>query len=265
MAIGGSGGVFAPSLFAGAMLGSAFGTGAHAVFGGTPAGAFGLLGMGAVFAAAARAPITAVLIIFELTGDYTIVPPLMIAVVIATGLASRLSADSIYTLKLRRRGIDVDQPRSPRLDAIPVAEAMRPLPEPLAPSASVPEMLARFATDSELTIPVIEIENGTVCGVVSAEALEAALAEDDGLCARDVMHLTPMLHADDSLEQAVRVLAQSGDEAVPVLAAADGQPVGWISHRDLLSAYLRRVDPRPTDGDATDDAVPSADDALSAA
>ncbi len=236
MAIGGSGGVFAPSLFAGAMLGSAFGSGAHALFGGTPAGAFGLLGMGAVFAAAARAPITAVLIIFELTGDYAIVPPLMVAVVIATGLADRLSPDSIYTLKLRRRGIDLDQPKAPGLDAIPVSEAMRPLPEPLAPSASVPEMLARFASGSALAIPVVDADGATILGVVSAEAVEAALPDDGVVYARDIMHLTDTLHASDPLEHAIRVLAQSGDEGVPVLAVTDGQAVGWITHRDLLGA-----------------------------
>lgn len=66
--------------------------------------------MAAVFAGAARAPITAVLIVFEMTGDYSIILPLMLAVVIATGLSHRLSADSIYTTKLRRRGIDIDRP-----------------------------------------------------------------------------------------------------------------------------------------------------------
>lgn len=115
MAIGGSGGVFAPSLFIGAMLGSAFGVGAHDLLptATAGAGAYGLVGMAAVFAAAARAPITAVLIVFELTGDYSIILPLMLAVVVATGLSRLLAADTIYTLKLRRRGIDIDRPARP--------------------------------------------------------------------------------------------------------------------------------------------------------
>lgn len=115
MAIGGSGGVFAPSLFIGAMLGSAYGVGAHDLLPGATAsaGAYGLVGMAAVFAAAGRAPITAVLIVFELTGDYAIILPLMLAVVVATGLSHLLSADSIYTLKLRRRGIDIERPAHP--------------------------------------------------------------------------------------------------------------------------------------------------------
>jgi CIC family chloride channel protein len=110
MAIGGSGGVFAPSLFIGAMLGDAFGTGIHDLLPGATAGAgaYGLVGMAAVFAAAGRAPITAVLIVFELTGNYSVILPLMLAVVVATALSHLLSEDSIYTMKLRRRGIDIE-------------------------------------------------------------------------------------------------------------------------------------------------------------
>jgi hypothetical protein len=88
----------------------------------------------AVFAASARAPITAVLIIFELTGDYRIVLPLMVAVVIATALSNSFTRDTIYTLKLRRRGIDIDDAtQTPTLmGQIKVAEAMGKLPRPLA-------------------------------------------------------------------------------------------------------------------------------------
>ena len=113
MWIGGSGGVFAPSLFMGAMLGSAYGAVAHTIVPRSSrhaAGAYGLVGMGAVFAATSRAPITAVIIIFELTGDYRIILPLMFAIVVATALSNAMTRDTIYTLKLRRRGIDIDAP-----------------------------------------------------------------------------------------------------------------------------------------------------------
>jgi CIC family chloride channel protein len=134
MWIGGSGGVFAPSLFMGAMLGSAYGSIAHRLLPhlAAAAGAYGLVGMGAVFAAAARAPITAVLIVFELTGDYRIILPLMFAIVVATALSGALTRDTIYTLKLRRRGIAIDEPPFPET-AIPVANAMGALPEPMLP------------------------------------------------------------------------------------------------------------------------------------
>ncbi|RLV50095.1 chloride channel protein [Nocardioides mangrovicus] len=109
--IGGSGGVFAPSLFCGAMLGAAFGELVHAVDPGAgPAGAYALIGMGAVFAGAARAPVTAVVILFELTGEYSIILPMMLAIVLATGASHLVSADTVYTRKLLRRGIDLEQP-----------------------------------------------------------------------------------------------------------------------------------------------------------
>ncbi|TWE23436.1 CIC family chloride channel protein [Prauserella muralis] len=108
--IGGSGGVFAPSLFIGAMGGTAFGMVVHSALPAitAPAGVYGLIGMGAAFAGAARAPITAVIVLFELTGQYTVILPLMTAIVIATLAGRALSRDTIYTAKLRRRGIDLD-------------------------------------------------------------------------------------------------------------------------------------------------------------
>nr|WP_308288825.1 chloride channel protein [Streptomyces humicola] len=132
--IGGSGGVFAPSLFMGAMLGSAFGATAHDLAPGITGqpGAYALIGMGAVFAGAARAPITAVIIMFELTGEYSIILPLMTAIVLATGISRTLSRDTIYTLKLRRRGIDIDHtPATAPLAGITVGAVMEPVPATL--------------------------------------------------------------------------------------------------------------------------------------
>jgi CIC family chloride channel protein len=127
--------VFAPSLFIGAMFGSAFGQSAGhllpAVSG--PPGAYALIGMGAVFAGAARAPITAVVIMFELTGDYTVILPLMAAIALAAGVSALLSRDTIYTLKLRRRGIDLDVPLPQGL--LP-GRTLRDVMEPAPPAAS---------------------------------------------------------------------------------------------------------------------------------
>lgn len=103
MGIGGSGGVFAPSLFIGATLGAAFGL----VTSPADVPAFALVGMAAVFAGSARAPITAVAIMVELTGEYGLIAPFMLAVALATGVSRLLSRDTVYTLKLTRRGIDL--------------------------------------------------------------------------------------------------------------------------------------------------------------
>jgi chloride channel protein, CIC family len=110
--IGGSGGVFAPSLFTGAMAGTAFGIIADHLFGPAagPAAIYGVIAMGAVFASAAQAPLTAIASVAEMTGNYGLILPVMLAVGVATGLARRLSYGTIYTRKLLRRGIDIELP-----------------------------------------------------------------------------------------------------------------------------------------------------------
>jgi CIC family chloride channel protein len=127
---GGSGGVFAPSLYMGAMLGGSFGALAHMVFPEWTAGsgAYAMVGMAAFFAAAAKAPTTSILILFEMTNDYRIMLPLMTAVVASVYVSHQLSAHSIYTLKLHRRGIHypyVD-------DSAPESPVSNPNPEPQA-------------------------------------------------------------------------------------------------------------------------------------
>ncbi|MBW0105561.1 chloride channel protein [Pseudonocardia sp. KRD291] len=178
--IGGSGGVFAPSLFVGGMAGTVFGIGADALF---PSlhlspGAFGLVGMAAVFAGAAHAPITAVLIVFELTGDYAIILPLMAAVVLATGVSHLVSRDTIYTLKLLRRGIDIDADTSTdeELRQVTVGELMRPadpaadagpeapdLPS-LRPDTPVHDVLDELSRHRGGALPVLDGPGGPLLG-----------------------------------------------------------------------------------------------------
>jgi CIC family chloride channel protein len=246
MAIGGSGGVFAPSLFIGAMLGSSFGAGAHDLLPGVTAGAgaYGLVGMAAVFAAAGRAPITAVLIVFELTGDYSIILPLMLAVVIATGLSKLLSEDSIYTLKLRRRGIDIEKPAPAAgvLGGIEVASAMRPGPSAVRAEAAAADVAARLAAEGRDALPVVDLEL-RVIGVVGAAALERALEEGGEASAGELAEAPPPLRPDDDLGRAVIWLAEGERSALPVLAD-DGGMVGWLEHRDILRAYADANAPR---------------------
>ncbi len=248
LAIGGSGGVFAPSLFMGAMLGSAFGLGAHDLLptATAGAGAYGLVGMGAVFAAAGRAPITAVLIVFELTGDYSIILPLMLAVVIATGISRRLSADSIYTLKLRRRGIDIERPAlGGPLAGLRVAEAMQPPPRPLSARAGVPEVTAAFLRERRSVLPVVD-EAGLLLGILSAREVERDIGSEEADAAA-LAEDAPELFADQALVVAVELLAEEDREAAPVLDSGTRSLVGWIEHRDLLRAYAGRLGDRSSD------------------
>lgn len=238
LSIGGSGGVFAPSLFMGAMLGSAFGVVVHAALPAATAsaGAYGLVGMAAVFAAAGRAPITAVIIVFELTGDYSIILPLMLAVVVATGISRRLSADSIYTLKLRRRGIDIEQPASaPAFAGMVVGDVMGPPPAALPAGISRADAAATFLREGRSALPVLG-GDGRLRGVLSVRDLER-LPEGGTDEASSLAEEAPALFADEPLAVAIDWLTSGEREGLPVLSRSSSEIVGWIDHRDVLRAY----------------------------
>ena len=243
IAIGGSGGVFAPSLFQGAMLGTAYGVGVGWLWPGltAPPGAYGLVGMGAVFAAAARAPITAVLIIFELTGEYRIILPLMLAIAIATGLSRALSRDTIYTLKLRRRGINVasGKPRNV-MAALHVRDAMHPLPAGISASLPVEEAIVRFASVDVDALPVVD-EAGQLVGLVSRDVIERRL-QDGGLetTAGEIAQATTGVREHETLEEALTLLVRERS-GVPVFSSDGSHAIGWLSHRGALEAYVRRL------------------------
>lgn len=201
--------------------------------------------MGAVFASSARAPITAVLIIFELTGDYRIILPLMIAIIVATALSNHLTKDTIYTLKLRRRGIDIEQPPGTLMAQIRVAEAMGEMPRALASEQPLRDVLDRFTSERVEALPVLD-PDGALLGIVTAIDVEQAIggARED-LTARSLVHEVPELRVDQSLEDAVRALTVSDDEGLPVLDADAEEPIGWLTHRRLLRAYHTHLQDRP--------------------
>jgi chloride channel protein, CIC family len=238
--IGGSGGVFAPSLFMGGMLGTAFGVVANAWFPGqvAPAGAYGLVGMGAVFASAAHAPITSVMILFELTGDYQVILPMMTAIAVSAGISSLLTRDTIYTLKLRRRGIDVLRGRAASLmGLLTAADAMRPVPIPLPAGASLTEVVDRLVLEGVEALPVVG-EDGEYGGIVTIDGAEEHMrANELDATAADLAQLVPAVHATETLEQVLERLLTHGTSGLPVLTEDDGRVIGWLTHRDLLRAY----------------------------
>ncbi|GAA2486552.1 chloride channel protein [Terrabacter carboxydivorans] len=245
--IGGSGGVFAPSLFIGAMLGAAFGEVAHLVVPSVagPVGVYGLIGMGAVFAGAARAPITGVIILFELTGEYTIILPLMLAIVLATGISHRLSPDTIYTLKLRRRGVDLGLP-SETVGGHPVRlvrDVMTPVPAPVASTSSLVEVAAALAGTPFGVLPVVD-PDGAPLGVVSARTVSDALADGrhDAAAASLVAEVPTTVAADEPLGAAAEALSRNGIDAAPVVDEG-GTVVGWIDYRALLLAESKGATP----------------------
>ncbi|GIH20083.1 chloride channel protein [Rugosimonospora africana] len=234
--IGGSGGVFAPSLFVGAMLGETFGQILHAAapaLAPTP-GAYALVGMGAVFAGAARTPITAVIIMFELTGEYHIILPLMLAIALAAGISKLIATDTIYTRKLLRRGIDLNSPGR-KLQRLTVRDAAGPLPAPLLTDTGLDDMARRFATEHSDALPVVD-ESRELRGVVLAIEVERAL--QDGAAATtaaDLAQSVPTLKSGQGLEAALSELTRHGGVGLPVIDE-QGALTAWITHREVLRA-----------------------------
>ena len=232
--IGGSGGVFAPSLFCGAMLGAAFGDIVHAVIpsAGGAVGAYALVGMGAVFAGAARAPITAIVILFELTGEYSIVLPLMLAISLATGVSHLVSHDTVYTRKLLRRGIDIDEPAHASLRRRPAREFMAVPPEPITLDTELTVAATRFARTGDSHLLVTD-SGGRYYGVLAAHAVMDALAAGEDVSTSGLAEAVEPVEPESPIGDVLHRL-DHGAGAVPV--TRDGQTLGWIRHRDVLAA-----------------------------
>jgi CIC family chloride channel protein len=238
---GGSGGVFAPALFVGACLGGAFGMGLEQVFPGQTAhsGAYALVGMGAVLAGATHAPITAIIMLFELTSNYTIILPLMLSCIISVVLASRLMSTSIFTTRLVKQGVRLRASSETEIMRnTKVRRILRPLPETLRPGAPLKEVLERVLNGPTNYQYVID-EKGTPLGVISLDRLKTVFAEQDLdealLVAADVMD-APIRGAvilDDTLDVAMSHLSRLDLERLPVVNK-EGKLVGNITRHDMV-------------------------------
>jgi len=248
---GGSGGVFAPSLFMGAMLGSAFGQVANQLFPNAtaPSGAYALVGMSAFFAGAAHAPVTAILILFEMTRDYAIILPLMLATVLATVIARLLSSESIYTLKLTRRGVRLEQGLDAEvLEGVRIAETMNTAFSPVRLDVSLERLNAEFGRARDNTIPVVD-DAGLLAGIVSTQDLDRALARGsiEGKTVGDVATLGDLLviFPNESIGEALRRLEVRGLTMLPVVDVDNPQRLlGVVTREDLRQAYDRGVSRR---------------------
>jgi len=234
--IGGSGGVFAPTLFIGAMAGSAFGLIAHGLFPSVvgTAGAYGLIGMGAALGGATGAPITAVIILFELTGEYSIILPLMAAVVMATGVAHLLSRETIYTAKLWRRGVAIDAPPPLAAHQFTAAEVALPAPDPLRDSDSLTAAAAALANSLGI-LPVVA-EDGRYRGCVTSEDVAEVLDEDNAPeTVAAIVHSVTTVGADDDPPRILAALAGHGGTGLPVVNRDKTALVGWITYETVLA------------------------------
>jgi chloride channel protein, CIC family len=243
---GGSGGIFAPSLFTGAMLGDAFGSVAHAAFPSwtAGAGAYGLVAMSAVFAAAAEAPITSIMIVFEMSSDYTIILPLMVCTVIATLLGRKLLGYTIYEMKLVRQGIDWMRARNPGFfSRVRVSAVERRAPVIAKCGETVREVAARLRDTDELSVPLVD--EGRFVGLVAVSEIAASLAQgSDGELRIDELGRAPAvtLSSSDSLEKAAIAMADPRMPLLPVIDTKTGNFTGIVTRRDVLDAYRSAAD-----------------------
>jgi CIC family chloride channel protein len=216
LGIGGSGGVFAPSLFLGVMTGTAYGVIVDHVFGAVagPPALYAAVAMGAVFTSAARAPLTSLASVVEMTGDFTLTLPVMLAVAIATTISRGVSYGTIYTTKLLRRGTDLDRSTPWRaLQDVKLADAMRPLPAPL-----------NLATDGHRPSSPEQV----------AAALPGPVTDER----------TPQaLYASESLSQALRQLMLYGRDGLPVLSADGARVEGWVTNASAIHAIAHDLGP----------------------
>ena len=239
---GGSGGIFAPSLFIGAMLGGAFGKMMHGLSPafGTSDGAYALVGMGGLFAATSHAPITSVLTIFELTGDYLMILPLMLVCGIATVVARHIKRPSIFNLKLLRRGVHLELGRDVALlNELKVREAMTTKLATIPPDAPAGDALALARENEHSGYPLVD-EAGALHGIVTSEDLRRAEAE--GLLNDPVTgiatHRLVVVFPNDTLNDALRKLGMHEINLMPVVARDDHTRIlGIITHKDIISAY----------------------------
>ena len=247
---GGSGGVFAPSLFLGAVAGAAFGS-ALAQFGllpefGSPA-AYALVGMGAVVAGATHAPITAILIVFELTRDEYVLLPIMLAAVIATVVSQLVNRDSIYTYKLRRAGVMVG--RATDLTLLRRLRVADVTPEPLPPEPVYPaDALSKLVTlHAHHHVPDFAVMNmdGTYLGLVTGADMRTALIDREAIPLLLVAELVrtdiPTVRAGDTLDTVMDKFARH-DVASLCQVDEREQPVALITRRHVLKRYQQALE-----------------------
>ncbi len=246
---GGSGGVFAPSLFLGAMTGGCLGSLVHQAFPDATAssGAYALVTMGALVAATTHAPITAIIMIFEMTQTLTIIPPLMAACVVSTLVATFLRRDSIYTLKLRRRGVDLLAEQDPNvLKNLFVTDVIDREPAVVGASAPFAEVLDLVVSSPHTEFFVVD-EGERLLGVISLSDLRRLILEQDTLrhvvVAADLLETgRPTVTETDDLDLAMQLFAQAGVGELAVVSSLDqGKLVGVVREKDVIEAYNREV------------------------
>jgi len=245
---GGSGGIFAPSLFIGAMAGGAFGTIINSLF---PTvvispGAYAVVGMGAVVAATTHGPLQAIMIIFEMTDEYKIILPLMITCIISSLVARKLCGESIYTFKLIRRGINIQGGKEMNvLNSIQVKDVMHRTIETVSEKLSLKEF-AKMLPEIKSNNFVVVNEQKELSGILTFLDYYDKLFNgklNDHMKVKEIMTQEVVtVKADDNLGTAFEKIAAGDYSILPVLAADDrSKMAGILTRRDILEAYDQAI------------------------
>jgi CIC family chloride channel protein len=247
-ASGNAGGIFGPSLFIGAMLGGSIGSVAHSLFPQyiAPAGAYALVGMGTAFAGIVRVPLTSVIMIFEVTRDYSIIVPLMISNLISFFISHRLQREPVYEALSAQDGIHLPTGETRSMHgAMRVEHAMRPGVDPCSPGTTADAALEKLRQFDLQAWPVADgdeligiITTVQLVHAIGANGAHRTLAEiltpAAGLSAQDFPHV----HADHSLDIALQRMGALHLEALPVVRRdSPGKLVGVVTLADVLRAY----------------------------
>lgn len=245
---GSSGGIFAPSLFMGAMTGGFFGSIVHKLFPTITAGpgAYALVAMSAVVASTTHAPITAILIIFEMTGDYKIILPLMIATIISL-VTAKFQEDSIYTLKLKKRGINIHQGKEINvLKSMKVKDVMRRSIEILSPDTSMTNVIEKFMT-SEHNEFYIKDDSGRIVERISQVELGTIAPQyetlKDFVLAKDIaIPNLVVANEKDNLDYVMRQFGKENISEIPVVSSSDPTKIlGTVWRLDVITAYNKEI------------------------
>jgi chloride channel protein, CIC family len=250
-ASGNAGGIFGPSLFIGSMVGASVGAVAHLLFPGSTAGpgAYALVGMGAAFAGIIRTPFTSVIMIFEVTRDYTIIVPLMIANLIAYYISQKLQKEPIYEALAHQDGLHLPtRPYGTRKEVLRVSSVIREAPQSLNPEMKIGDAAERVKDSALESWPVAD-DLGLV-GMVRTRHIAAAM--DQG---RQEMTLTrlmqiarrsdgqrfaelPHVHNDQPLSRALARMRDTGHKVLPVVSRTNGRiMLGVVTFADILKVY----------------------------
>lgn len=244
---GASGGVFTPTQFIGAALGGFIGFAAHEAFPNHVAfpSAYALVGMGCLMAGTTYAPIMAILMIFEMTLDYEIILPLMLSCIISSTISRLFHRDSIYTEKLRKKGIKFDVSLEEHaLRALHVGDLQRPDVPVVDGNLHLNDVLAKFLKSRSNSIYVVE-SDGRFVGSISIHDLKEFFNEKDLfslVLARDVAVSSSVAFPRQSLIEVMDTLSLADTDQIPVVENETSMKfLGVITRRDIIGAYNREV------------------------